>query len=289
MSKLRNIAYTIVEPLKEKYQAKVVCNYYKNTDDIEIREVIDYVKMSGRLKALNYSFTEKYRNYTYDVKKDNKTGMFYVIHNGRSMYFSKEYTTIKECMKYYRGILSEQDKDSPHCYLTDDFDVDEGSIVVDAGAAEGNFALDVIDKVSKIILVECDMTWIEALKNTFSSEISNGKVIIIPKMLGGENNDKEISIDALFQRYGRIDFIKMDIEGSEEKALMGAERWMRESSSSKAAICAYHTDEAFDNINAIIHGGGYMALSHTKGYICPNPLFNFKPPYLRRGIIRVVT
>lgn len=288
MSKTRDICYKIIKPLKEKHQAKVVCKYYKDTQDKDICEIINHVKSTGRLKALNYPFVERYKNYICDVMVDKENRMHYVIHNGRPMYFSRGYHSKKACLEYYRNVLEEQDKDSPHCYLSADFAVDEGSIVVDAGVAEGNFSLDIINKVSKLILIECDMGWVEALKCTFASEIAEGKVIIIPKMLGENNNDKEISIDALMQQYGRIDFIKMDIEGSEEKALCGAKRWTEESSGVKAAICAYHTPQAFNNINHILGGGGTFSLTYTKGYICLNPLFNFKPPYLRRGMVRAI-
>lgn len=42
---------------------------------------------------------------------------------------------------YYRYILLEQDEKSPHRYLTSEFDVSEGDVVVDVGVAEGNFLI----------------------------------------------------------------------------------------------------------------------------------------------------
>jgi 16S rRNA A1518/A1519 N6-dimethyltransferase RsmA/KsgA/DIM1 with predicted DNA glycosylase/AP lyase activity len=45
--------------------------------------------------------------------------------------------------------------------------VAEGDVVVDAGAAEGNFALSVIDKASKVYIIEGDAGWCEALRQTF--------------------------------------------------------------------------------------------------------------------------
>ena len=52
---------------------------------------------------------------------------------------------------------------SPHCYKiqTEEF---IGKTVFDCGVAEGNFALDIIDFVEKIYLVECDKGWLKALK-----------------------------------------------------------------------------------------------------------------------------
>lgn len=69
--------------------------------------------------------------------------------------------------------------------------------------------------------MECDKYWIAALERTFAKEISEGKVVIMPKMLGDKNTKKEVTLDALYEEYGKIDFLKMDIEGGEEKALRG--------------------------------------------------------------------
>lgn len=220
-SGIKNICFQIIKPIKEKYQAMVVCKYYNNSTDKEIREMVDYIKKRGRFDALNYSFTEKYKSIPCNINKDNQKGMFYVCYNGRRLYFPKSFRSAKRCVEYYRTILTEQDKESPHRYLSDIFNVDQGSIVVDAGAAEGNFSLDVIDKASKIILIECDAEWVEALNSTFEKEIREGKVEVLSKMLADYDDEKFVTIDKLYKQYGRIDFVKMDIEGGEERALRG--------------------------------------------------------------------
>lgn len=215
------IVYGAVRPVKQRYIAKLACNYYKGSTDHEIREVMSYVAKSGRMEMINYPFMEQYKTYSCAVKKDKQCGLFYVNYYGRRMYFSREYFSAGRCLEYLRSILSEQDKNSPHRYLSDGFDVTDGSVVVDAGAAEGNFSLGIIDRVSKLVLVECDKDWIAALERTFAKEISEGKVVIVPKMLGNKNTKKEVTLDALYEEYGKIDFLKMDIEGGEEKALRG--------------------------------------------------------------------
>lgn len=285
---MARMAYQAVKPFKEKHAAVAACDYYKNSRDKEIREVLSYVKKTGWMKTFNYPFAEQYESYECRIKKDHESGMFFVNYHGHPMYFSRDYFTTQSCLKYMRSILTEQDKESPHRYLADDFGVDEGSVVVDAGVAEGNFSLNIIDRVSKLILVECNRNWIEALKKTFAKEIAEGKVEIVPKMLGCRNDKKQTSIDTLFRKYRRIDFIKMDIEGGEEDALRGGKTWMRECASAKLAVCAYHKPEAFRKIMKMLGGENLFYLSHTKGYMYFNPVLKHQPPYLRRGMIRAV-
>lgn len=282
---MAKMAYQVVKPFKERYDARAVCEYYRNNKDTEIGKILSYVKKTGRIKTFNDPFAEKYEDYECKIKKDHESGMYFVDYHGRPMYFSRDYFTKKSCLKYMRSILAEQDQHSPHRYLADGFDVDEGSVVVDAGVAEGNFSLDIIDRVSKLILVECNKNWIEALKKTFEKEIGEGKVEIVPKMLGGGKNDKQqITIDELYRKYGKLDFIKMDIEGGEEDALRGGKAWMRECTSAKLAVCTYHKPEAFQEITKILEG--FFRFSHTKGYMYFNPAFMRQPPYLRRGLVR---
>jgi hypothetical protein len=65
---------------------------------------------------------------------DKNCQMSYVFHENKRMYFPKgwESTQIRE---YYNRLLMEQDKDSPHCYETDSFYVQDGDSVADVGAA----------------------------------------------------------------------------------------------------------------------------------------------------------
>lgn len=283
---MAKMGYQLVKPWKERHAAAAACKYYKNSTDAEIRKLISYVKRTGRMQTFNYPFAEKYENYRCRIRKDPENGLFFVDYHGRPMYFSRDYFTVGSCMKYMRSILTEQDPDSPHRYLTDGFDVDAGSIVVDAGVAEGNFSLDIVDKVSRLILVECNKNWIEALEKTFAREIAGGKVVLVPKMLGDKNDKTQTSVDTLFKKYGKIDFIKMDIEGGEEAALRGAGAWMKACTSAKLAVCTYHKPEAFQEISNML--GGAFRLSGTKGYMYFNPVLRDQAPYFRRGLIRAV-
>ena len=82
MNKIIDILYRIIRPLKESYQAGLVCRHYKNHTDDDICEMVQYVKKTGRLQPLNYPFIEKYNSYTCDIKKDENNGLFYAILGG---------------------------------------------------------------------------------------------------------------------------------------------------------------------------------------------------------------
>ena len=69
------------------------------------------------------------------------------------MYFPKDYVfMIDEIGKYTDNILGEQGKNSPHLYIRENVeDIKEGSVIVDAGVCEGNFALRYVDRAKKYI------------------------------------------------------------------------------------------------------------------------------------------
>lgn len=127
---IAKMAYQAVKPIKERCAAKAVCRYYKNSKDAQIRKAVSYVKKAGRIQTFNAPFAEAYKSCFYKIKKDPGSGLFFVNYRGRPMYFSRDYFTVKSCLKYMRSILAEQDLHSPHRYLTDGFAVDAGSVVV---------------------------------------------------------------------------------------------------------------------------------------------------------------
>ena len=211
--------------------------------------------------------------------------MYFLYHNGKKIYYSRSYTSKIEVVESYRLILQEQDEKSPHCYVSGgQFDVDDGSIVVDAGVAEGNFSVDNINKCRKLILVECDKRWNEALRITFHREIADGKVTIINKKLGAVSNNDTITLDELYDLFGSIDFVKMDIEGAEQDAIRGGRKLIKESKNLKMAVCTYHTPNVFQETKHLLIDD--FLLHVTYGYMVLNPMFGWKPPYFRRGMIR---
>lgn len=256
--------YPHVEDLVEDqnyFYKEMIIKRYKNSDDKEIKEIIQYLKVNN-LDVFNYKFRNKYKELEVNVLFDDICQMFYVYHCGKRMYFAKRYNTREKVKDYYKFLLVEQDEESPHRYLTSAFNVKEGDIVIDVGVAEGNFALEIIDKVSRIYLIETDDEWIEAIKETFRSY--QDKIVIINKYITSINAGKFATLDSLIEE--PVNFIKMDIEGNEWDALLGAKNIITCSGNIKCAICIYHQD--FDEIivKDIMNKYG-LSCSTTKGYM----------------------
>ncbi len=257
---------------------------YQESKDCEIKELLEFIKTES-LQVFNYPFIWNYSQAVYEIAYDPGQQLFYTVFQGKKMYLSKRYGSREQAQQYLRQIMMEQDRLSPHCYLTDHFDVDDGSIVLDAGVAEGNFALSVIDKVQKIYLVEPDQEWAEALRCTFEPYMD--KVVIVSKFLSDYQSEETVTVDSIVRE--KLDFIKMDIEGEEYHALRGAEDTIIRSKKMKCAICTYHNEADYINVNALLcqmgfqtkPSRGYMWFPYDKDYFVSLPSF-------RRGLIRAV-
>lgn len=251
-------------------------------DDPEIRAIIDEVQRRGDIRLLNYSFIDDYMNMNTVVEFDDEVQMCFLMHNGKRMYFPKNWTE-QSILDYYHSTVAEQDIRSPHCYSKEGYEVKRGDIVVDAGAAEGIFVLDRIDLIQKAYLFDADMDWIEALKMTFKPY--GNKVDIIYGYLNSfSDNNSNIAMNDYLDRQ-RIDYIKMDIEGYERDALTGARKIFENNDNLRCAICAYHCkgDEAW--INEYLNGLGYE-YDHSGGYMCPDWSVEGRlDAELRRGVV----
>ncbi len=252
---------------------------YENSDDPEIKEIVHRLK-SHPLAVFNYPFVEKYDMKDIKVEFDTVKKLFFTDYCGKKMYFSRKFKTVESVKEYYKSILLEQDDASPHLYITDDYKVQEGAIVVDAGVAEGNFSLSIIDSAKKIYMFEPDRNWYEALLYTF--EPYKDKVVIINKYLSNYENSVTTTIDKEVSE--KINFIKMDIEGEEIYALRGAEKTIEKSDDLRCLICTYHQEFAFDIIRKFFDEKGIIS-SNSKGYMW-YPDGGLRAPVLRRGILR---
>lgn len=255
---------------------------YAGTTDRETAEVVNYIRENG-LDVFNYEFTRKYRNLPVKTYFDPVKEMFYVYHYGKTLYFSRDLDSEKKVIDYYRYILMEQDLCSPHRYIADGFDVEEGDVVVDAGAAEGNFSLQIIDRASKVYIVETDENWVMALRETFRDY--SDKVVIMQKFLFSYDEGKYAALDTLLQE--PVNYIKMDIEGNEWDALQGAEETIRRAENLKCAVCSYHSD--FDRI--LIEN--FMESNHLEHSVSPGLVWfpwtirqNYVSTRLNKAIVR---
>ena len=268
--------------LKERRIA--VLNHFKGIDpttlDPEIIEGLKYLK-THKYASFPFNWTEKYDTFLPEVYQDSESSRLYVIFEGKKMYFPKRYTET-HIIWAIRSIFKEQDAQSPHLYLTPEFQVEPGSVVIDAGVAEGNFALSVVENVKRLYLIECEAEWVEALKLTFAPW--KDKVIFVEKYMSDSEGELTVSVDSLLKPVANETyFIKMDIEGFEQKALAGMKNLVASGSAIKMNVCTYHQPYALQEINSILKGYGFDC-QVSKGYV-----LYFQPgeePSFRKVLIR---
>lgn len=223
------------------FYKRSIMKRYEKSEDRQIHEILDYLE-DHCIDVFNYKFVEKYKKINSVVFKDEESGLFYVQYKGLNMFFSRSLKNEKEVLDYFRSILIEQDEKSPHRYMDEKFCVNEGDTVVDIGVAEGNFSIDIIEKAKKIYMIESDPLWIEALSHTFAGY--RDKVCIIERFISSYDEGKIACLDNLIHE--KVDFVKMDIEGCEHEALIGARKLLKKSKKVKMAVCCYHSD--FDQL-----------------------------------------
>ena len=203
--------------------------------------------------------------------------------------------------------LAEQER---RIYGTGELAVRAGDIVLDCGANVGVYVREALDAGAKLVVaIEPGPENLECLRRNFKTEIAAGRVIVYGKGVWDRddwlvlNVDPKNSaadsfvmrpegsmagarlplttIDKLVDelRLERVDYIKMDIEGAEQKALAGARRTLQ-SYHPRLAISAYHRPDDPLRIPEIVHAAwaGYRtvcgACSQTAGYtIRPDVLF----------------
>jgi FkbM family methyltransferase len=179
---------------------------------------------------------------------------------------SKRFWIPKRNAKLVAYNLSELDHG---IYSSSDAHIMPGDIVIDAGAYVGTFTLYALRQgAARVIAVEPAPLSIECLRRNFKDEIESGNVILCPKgvwdkdaildmdldpensgantFIGGSDaHEKQAlplaTIDKIVSELGlpRVDFIKMDIEGAERKALAGACETIKRFHP-RMAICVYH-------------------------------------------------
>ena len=148
--------------------------------------------------------------------------------------------------------------------------VEPGDIVVDVGAHLGTFTrLALLRGARQVIAVEADPVNASCFGRTFAPEIADGRVRLVeaaawhsPGSLQFEAGNstqtghvagsgsthaitvRAVTLDAVADglKLGRVDFIKMDIEGAERHALAGARRLLA-AHKPKLAICIYHATD----------------------------------------------
>lgn len=251
----------------------------------EQREVYEYLQ-NNKLSVFPYTFPEKYSPEGIVLEKDLEKGLLYTLWEGKKLYFKNGHER-RKAQVYFNSLLLEQDPLSPHRYLTDNFDVSAGDVIVDVGAAEGNFSLSVIEKVKQVYIFEVEKDWIKALEATF--EPWKEKVKIVQKYVSDIDNEQCIRLDTYFKDNQKVNFIKADVEGAEAQVLNGAKGVINEQKDLKIAICTYHRQKDAQILDKLLKAQGFVNHFSDKYMIFHYGRNNVvEPPYLRKAILRAV-
>ena len=260
-----------------------IINYYSSKTVLseEEKEVVSYLA-ANPMTVFPYDFQKKYNKENINVLLDTVTGLHFVLHDNKKLFFKRSYS-IQKIKSLYHGLLLDQDLESPHLYLTENFDLTENDVIADIGAAEGNFSLTNVERVKKLYLFECDEEWIEALEATFKPW--KDKVFICNKFVSNTITANSISLDKFVEDHQDITFLKVDIEGEEANFLAGSAAFLQSKRSFKMAICTYHKQEDEETFTALLQeydlqvapSARFMIFYHD-ALICA--------PYLRRGLLR---
>ena len=144
-----------------------------------------------------------------------------------------------------------------------------GDVVFDGGAHVGVFTRSALGKGARLVIAfEPDPRNLTVLKRTFEKEMREGRLILVEKALWDQAGSIALSlgehsaathveqsdasgervptttIDDAVREHGlaRVDFIKLDIEGSETHAIEGASSTLS-SFAPRMVICIYHKPE----------------------------------------------
>jgi FkbM family methyltransferase len=161
--------------------------------------------------------------------------------------------------------------------------VQSGDVVLDCGAHIGYFTRVALRAGARMVVaIEPEPANLRALRKNFEQELRSGVVRLVPKgvwnkrgklplRLSDTSNDSHslvpghggpreevvelVTIDELSRELelARVDFIKMDIEGAETRALEGARQTLRQWRP-RLALSSYHVPGDPANIAAIVWG-----------------------------------
>lgn len=266
--------------IKDRRNLERVINSYPVSDlNSEEKILFQNLAKKKRLTVYPFAFEEDYLQKQIDVYYDDDCRMCYVLHNEKRLYFRRNLNKL-ESVGCYRQLLIEQDCRSPHCYVTEEHQVESNCILLDLGAAEGIFALEHVETAKEIYLFECDESWISALEETFKPWRS--KVHIIKKYVSDVVDETRVTLDSIFTGTNVRFFIKADVEAAENDVIIGAERLLQ-SNEVKMSICTYHTPNDAETIKRRLddlnfkgdYSDGYMFFYHDRTF-----------PYFRKGLYR---
>jgi hypothetical protein len=268
-----------------RLKARIFDYYSKLTEPLaeDIEAALEYLRTRPLVMFPHY-FQDHYKSDRVEVFYDHENKLPYALLDMKKLYFKRRLSK-RRIQKIFNELLKEQDTQSPHCYETINFKVENKDVLVDIGAAEGNFSLSVVEKASRIIIFEGDKEWIEPLKATFSPW--KNKVTIVNKFVGDTVDSNFTTLDDYFSDTDKISFLKIDVEGAESQLLNGCKRILQSQIPLKIAICTYHKPEDELEFNSLLRHHRFET-THSDGYVLLYRDRNIKAPFFRRGMIRAI-
>lgn len=245
----------------------------------EHRELLKYI-CRHRMNVFNYSFCKRYKRHAIQVHYDTQEGLKFVMFKGKRLYFKRSMSD-REIRLYYNSILIEQDKQSPHLYMTEELMQKQYRCVLDIGAAEGNFSLDLVDQAEEIYIFEADEDWMEALKCTFKDY--KEKVHLIHSFVSDSDSGKCKTLDHLLKHRSDIDLVKIDVEGEEISVLTGGKQIFSQNHPIYL-VCVYHYGKQEKEVREYFKGYDIKARNGYMVFIWQEKLDR---PLLRRGVLEV--
>lgn len=277
------------EKLAQAWKEIIEIYFLQNKDEAQkYKAEIEYIKKVNTISAFPYEQIK-----TCNIPKygfDKKVKLPFVIHNNKHLYFPANWTPESACKTYCNYIERENllgggyTEKAPHQYITENFHVENGDIVLDVGCAEALFALDSIEKAKYVYLFEADEKWIQPLKATFAPY--QDKVKIIQKFVSGKDSENTITLNTILGKYSSESFfIKMDIEGAEEEVIRSSTDFLMSNNIIKLACCTYHRANHSKEISKVLQEKCFD-IEFSEGFMLFYLDSHQQPPYFRKGLIR---
>jgi len=177
-----------------------------------------------------------------------------------------------------------------HAYEHGQCRIGPANWVIDAGACEGFFVSYALRSGARVLAVEPVPRLAYCLRKTFDAEVKKGNVLVVNALLGARIADARINvasspiaarrstsqgepvsgttIDALLASsvVPTVDFIKMDIEGSEVSALSGALKTLVQHRP-VLSLAIYHNADEERQVAQLLRSSGARYATQPKGLV----------------------